>query len=117
MLNAVANLSFISPFHHISYFQPVLVRNLGLSHSLFIEVDLVTQGKQHSGQKVSCVRICHLVVSDPVTPWTIAYQDPLSMGFSQARMLECVAIPSSRGSSRPRNQTWFSRFAGRFFTV
>ena len=26
------------------------------------------------------------------TPWTVAYQAPLSMGFSKARVLEWVAI-------------------------
>ena len=31
------------------------------------------------------------------TPWTAALQAPLSMGFSQARILEWAAIPFSRG--------------------
>ena len=34
--------------------------------------------------------------------WTVAHQAPLSMGMLQARMLEWVAMPSSRGSSHPR---------------
>ena len=34
----------------------------------------------------------------------------------QARILEWVAIPFSRGSSQHRNQTWISCIAGRFFT-
>ena len=38
-------------------------------------------------------------------------------GISQARILEWVAIPFSRGSSRPWDQTQVSRIAGRFFTV
>ena len=38
-------------------------------------------------------------------------------GILQARTLEWVAMPSSRGSSQPRNQTEVSRIAGRFFTV
>ena len=37
-------------------------------------------------------------------------------GILQARILECVAISFSRGSSCPRNQTWVSCLAGRFFT-
>ena len=37
-------------------------------------------------------------------------------GNLQARILEEVAISSSRGSSRPRNQTRVSCIAGRFFT-
>ena len=33
------------------------------------------------------------------TLWTVACQAPLSMGFSKARTLEWVAMPSSRASS------------------
>ena len=35
----------------------------------------------------------------------------------QARILEWVATPTSRGSSQPRNRTQVSHIAGRFFTV
>ena len=35
----------------------------------------------------------------------------------QARILEWVAIPFSRGFSWPRDQTWVSCIAGRLFTV
>ena len=69
-----------------------------------------------------------------VNPWTIAHQAPVSMGIlvttmgsslpgssvhgiSQARILELVAMPSSRGSSQPRDQTQVSHIAGGFFTV
>ena len=38
-------------------------------------------------------------------------------GILQARILEWVAIPFSRGSSRPRNQTWISCIANRFFII
>ena len=38
-------------------------------------------------------------------------------GVLQARILEWVAIPFSRGSSWPRDQTWVSHTAGRFFTI
>ena len=33
------------------------------------------------------------------TPWTVAHQGPLSLGI----ILEWVAMPSSRGSSQPRD--------------
>ena len=36
------------------------------------------------------------------TPWTIVCQAPLPMGILQARILEWVAMPSSKGSSQPR---------------
>ena len=38
-------------------------------------------------------------------------------GILQARILEWVAMPSSRGSSQPRDQTQVSHLAGEFFTV
>ena len=38
-------------------------------------------------------------------------------GILQARMLEWVAIPFSRGFSQPRDQTQVSCIAGRFFTI
>ena len=37
-------------------------------------------------------------------------------GILQARILEWVAIPFSRGSSQPRDRTHTSHIAGRFFT-
>ena len=52
-----------------------------------------------------------------VTPWTVARQAPLSMGILQARILEWVAMLSSRGSARPRDQTQVSHIAGEFFTI
>ena len=54
------------------------------------------------------------------TLWTVAHQAPLSMVILQARILEWVAIPFSRGSSQPRDQTaslMFPALAGRFFTT
>ena len=38
-------------------------------------------------------------------------------GILQARILEWVASPFSRGSSQPRDQTQVSPIAGRFFTI
>ena len=36
-----------------------------------------------------------------VTPWTVAYQPPLSMRFFQARVLKWVAVFFSRGLPNP----------------
>ena len=60
--------------------------------------------------RFSRVRLC-------ATPETVAHQAPLSMGIVQARILEWVAMPSSKGSSQPRDRTQISRIAGRFFTI
>ena len=47
-----------------------------------------------------------LFISDSyATPWTVACQAPLFMGFFQARILEWVAISFCRGSSQSRDQT------------
>ena len=54
--------------------------------------------------------------SNPCLPhcrW-ILYQ--LSQHFGSPKILEWVAYPFSRGSSWPRNRTWVSCIAGRFFT-
>ena len=42
------------------------------------------------------------------TPWTVALQAPLSVGFSRLEYWRWVAIPSSRGSSQPRDRTCVS---------
>ena len=60
-------------------------------------------------------RLC-LVTQSCLPPWTVAHQAPLSLGILQARILDWVAMPSSRGSSPPRDWTQVSRIAGRFFT-
>ena len=59
-------------------------------------------------QSLSCVWLF-------ATPWTVAHSSV--HGILQARILECVTSPFSRGSSRSRNLTWLSGIAGRFFTV
>ena len=51
-----------------------------------------------------------------VTQWTAACQAPLSIGILQARILEWVAMLSSKGSSQPGDQTQVSLIAGGFFT-
>ena len=38
-------------------------------------------------------------------------------GIFQARILEWVSVPFSRGSSQPKDQSWVSCIAGRFFTI
>ena len=53
-------------------------------------------------------------------PWTVVCQGALSTGFTQARILDWVAISFSRGSSQPRDQTASlvsPALASRFFTT
>ena len=59
------------------------------------------------------VQLCP-TLCDPMD--CIAHQILLSM-ILQARILEWVAIPFSRGSSWPSDWTWVSCITGRFFTI
>ena len=54
-----------------------------------------------------------------VTPWTVAYQAPPSMGFSRQECWSGLPFPSPRKvpPSQPRNRTRVSCIAGRRFTV
>ena len=69
-------------------------------HILYAVLCLVTQ---------LCPTLCD--------PMIVAHQVPLSMGILQARILERVAMPSSRGSSQSRAWTHISHIADRFFTI
>ena len=64
---------------------------------------------QFSSVAQSCPTLCN--------SRTTVHQAALSKGILQARILEWFAVPSSRGSSRPRDQTHVSCVAGRFFTT
>ena len=57
----------------------------------------------------SCMTLCHSMDCSP--PGSSV------QGLLQARILEWVAMPSSRGSSQSRDQTQVSHIAGRFFTI
>ena len=48
---------------------------------------------------LKCAMLSRSVVSDSVTPWSVAHLAPLSMRILQAGILEWVAMPFSRGSS------------------
>ena len=63
-----------------------------------------------------CCSLC-LVVSNSATPWTVACQASLSMGFSRQEHWSGLPCPPPGGSSQPRGQTQVSGIAGRFFTI
>ena len=64
-----------------------------------------------------CVCVSCSVVSDSVTPTDCSPPGSSVRGILQARILEWVAISSCRGSSQPRDWTWISHIAGRFYTI
>ena len=52
-----------------------------------------------------------------VTPWTIAYQAPLSMGFSLQEYLSGLSFPSPGDIPDPGIKHKSPAFAGEFFTT
>ena len=61
--------------------------------------------------------VIHSVMSDSCNIIDGSPPGSSAHGVLQARILEWVAVPFSRGSSPPRDQTWVSCIAGRFFTI
>ena len=78
-----------------------------------------TQAGNLQHLQTPCALLCLVIqsCSTLATPGTVGHQAPLSMGIFQARILEWVAMPSSRESSQRRDQTQVSCIAGAFFTV
>ena len=70
-----------------------------------------------SGPVLCCVMLSCSVVSDSLRPHGCSPPGSSVCGILQASILEWVAMPFSRGSSQPRDQTQVPHIAGRFFTV
>ena len=67
------------------------------------------EARTHAQSLQSCPTLCNPMDHSP--PGSSV------QGILQARILEWVAMPFSRWSSQPRDQTCFSCIAGRFFTA
>ena len=104
--------------HHLPEFAQLYVHCIGdvikPSHPLMISSTSALNLSQHQKQK-KVKSLSHIRFF--ATPWTVAHKAPLVHGIFQARVLEWVAISFSRGSSKPRDQTWVSHIAGRCFTI
>ena len=64
----------------------------------------------------ACVRSYSVTSDSFATPWAVARQAPLSVGFSRQEYWSGLPFPSPRGSSRHREQI-VSFTAGRFCTT
>ena len=66
---------------------------------------------------LTCESVSSSVASDSL--WHYGLYPPGSSvhGILQVRTVEWVAVPFSRGSSRPVDWTWVSFISGRFFTI
>ena len=70
------------------------------------------RGHHHEKPKHRKQRVIVKVAQSSPTLWESSVH-----GILQARILEGLVVPFSRGSSRPRDQTQFSHIADRFFTI
>ena len=68
-----------------------------------------------------CMCVSCLVVSDPVTLWTVACQAPLSMGFSRQEYWSGLPFPFPgdlpHPRTEPRDGAQVSCIVGRFFII
>ena len=64
----------------------------------------------------ACIALVILVKVVQLCPTLCDPMDYTVHGILQARILEWAAVPFSRGSSQPRDQTQVSYIAGGFFT-
>ena len=100
-------------------------KNTGMVYHFLLQGLFLMQGSNLCLLHCHCVPLSHWVIQYDwclyvlshiwlfATPWAnLACQAPLSMGILQARILEWVAKPSSRGSSQPRDQTQVSHIEG-----
>ena len=116
ILNCILNHNLISSLLHSLFWDQY--NSLIDTPKLNINTDLrLKQHKAHHtyGSAAMLTRLCLFV-----TPWTVAHQAALSTEFVyQARILERVAISSSRGTflTQGSNVSHVSCTADRFFTA
>ena len=102
------------------------VKSHGIEHPL--QILLYVKFKSRENEEIAqvptkgnvCVSVCVLVAQLCPTlcnPMDCSLPDSSVHGILQAIIPEWVAISYSRGSSPPRDQTWVSYIAGRFFTI
>ena len=103
----VCSTTFIKYRISVYIFGSILRLHISLFWSVYLPVP-------HSFHYRLCVCVCVCVCVCEVasvrvqlfaTLWTVVFQAPLSRAFSMTRILEWVAIPSSRGSPWPRDWT------------
>ena len=84
-----------------------------LSNIVWARVSLEQRLKQKARVKVLVTQSCPTLCD----PMDCSLQGSSVHGILQARILEWVVMPFSRGSSWPRDQTHISCIAGGFFTT
>ena len=120
-------LKFVKYFFYINWYYHGIFPSFTCSHNelqqwfLNMEPALQNQGKllDHG---IKFLLPCCAELSCPIASYSLQSHGLQPTGFSvhvdsPARILEWVAMPSSRGSYQPRYQNQVSCIAGRFFTI
>ena len=66
---------------------------------------------------VFCMCVCSVVSDSLQTPWTVALQAPLSMGFSRQEYLSGLPLSPAGNLPDPRIEPMSPALAGGFFTT
>ena len=112
-LNSTIYKNYHTPWSSGIYSRDAISGNQSTGHTIltkgWIKVMIISKWKVRVSVTQSCPTLCDPMNCSP-------------SGFSvhrilQARILKWVAIPFSQGSSWPRDWTWVSYTAGRFFTL
>ena len=99
---------------NIQGWSPLTLTGLILNLSQFKQCTFAK--KLNLSEEPVCAVLSRSVMPDSCNPIDCSLPGSSVRGILQARILEWVAISFSRASSQPRNQTWVSCIAGRFFT-
>ena len=107
---------YMFPCTHTNWIYSRFLKQPWLKRAYHVVPERTFNSFHSSVQVLSCFDCVWLFV----TFWTVAPPGSSVHGILQARTLEWVATPSSRGPSQPRDRTWVSCvfcIAGGFFTT
>ena len=65
----------------------------------------------------ACVLSCSVIADSFATPWTVAHQDPLSMGFFWQEYWSGLSFPPPGDLPNPETEPTSPAFADRFFII
>ena len=86
-----------------------------------MSVQVFTMGRERSGllNKVSkdCCLVSQVVSNSFATPWTVAHQAPLSMGFSRQAYWNGLPLPPPEDLPDPGTEPLPPASVGRIFTT